>query len=114
MTGGAYQRNILYDSNNDKPRYYEEGRNFRVPIGAFAKDADTDYNIYYSAATPAISQSVLKKKQQEGVDAHSLSTDPLFVDLENGDFRLRDDSPALALGIRSLDVSKAGLVSSVD
>jgi hypothetical protein len=34
--------------------------------------------------------------------------DPLFVDLEGGDYRFRTESPALRLGIRSIDVSQAG------
>lgn len=110
MTGGAYQRNILYHPGGDNPRYYEEGKNFRVPVAALAKDANTDFNIYYSAGDPRVSQSVLDKKQSEGVDAHSLAVDPLFVDPENGDFRFHPDSPALKLGIVPLDVSKAGLL----
>jgi hypothetical protein len=110
MTGGAYQRNILFAPTGETPRYYEEGQNFRVPVGAFAKDADTDYNIYYCAEDPAGSQAVLDKKQHEGVDAHSLAVNPLFMDAENGDFRFRPDSPALKLGIQPLDISKAGLI----
>lgn len=35
--------------------------------------------------------------------------DPLFVDWEAGDFRLRPDSPALKMGIKSIDISKVGL-----
>ncbi len=110
MTGGAYQRNILYHPRGGNPRFYEEGKNFRIEFGAFAKDADTDYNIYYSAGALSIGQDVLATKVAEGVDAHSLAVDPLFMDLENGDFRLHPDSPALKLGIQSLDVSKAGLI----
>jgi hypothetical protein len=110
MTGGAYQRNILYHVGGGNPRFYEEGKNFRVPEAALAKDADTDFNIYYSAGDPSVSQSVLDKKQSEGVDSHSLAVDPLFVDPENGDFRFHPDSPALKLGIVPLDVSKAGLL----
>lgn len=45
-----------------------------------------------------------------GHDARSLMADPLLVDWQNGDFRLRPDSPAHALGIVSLDVRLCGLI----
>jgi hypothetical protein len=56
-----------------------------------------------------LSQTVLDKKQREGVDAHSLAVDPLFVDPENGDFRFKPGSPALKMGIAPIDLSKIGL-----
>jgi hypothetical protein len=43
------------------------------------------------------------------VDTHSQAVDPLFVDPENGDFRLRPDSPALRMGIVPIDLLKVGL-----
>jgi len=52
---------------------------------------------------------VLDKNQSDGVDAHSLAVDPLFVDPENGDFRFKPNSPALKLGFVPLDMSKVGL-----
>lgn len=109
MTGGAYQRNILYHLG-DKVKFYKEGKSHRVDVGAYAKDADTDYNIYYCAGDPKLGQSFLEKKKKEGVDAHSLAKDPLFMDIENGDFRFHPDSPALKLGIKPFDMSKVGLL----
>jgi len=47
--------------------------------------------------------------QRDGVDTHSLATDPLFVDPENGDFRFKPNSPALKMGIVPIDISKIGL-----
>ena len=78
---------------------------------ARAKDADTDYNIYYCAADPALGRTMLTKQRGVGVDAHSLAVDPLFVDAENGDFRLRPNSPALKMGFVPFDLSKVGLRS---
>ena len=41
-------------------------------------------------------------------DPDGVAADPLFVDPRHGDFRLRPDSPALALGFVPFDVSQCG------
>lgn len=46
--------------------------------------------------------------QQTGQDAGSKVADPLFVDPTGGNFTLRPESPALALGFKPFDPSKAG------
>ncbi|NOZ22248.1 MAG: hypothetical protein GXP25_14305 [Planctomycetes bacterium] len=50
-----------------------------------------------------------KEWQKMGFDTHSKVADPLFVDAANDDFRLRDDSPALALGFKPIPIEKIGL-----
>jgi hypothetical protein len=116
LTGATIKRNIFYSVRNEtvfidelppgKGRKTEDSRGRSL---ARAKDADTDYNIYYCAADPALGRTMLAKQQGVGVDAHSLSVDPLFVDPENGDFRLRPNSPALEMGFVPFDESKVGL-----
>jgi hypothetical protein len=51
-----------------------------------------------------------EQQQRDGVDAHSLAVDPLFVDPANGDFWLQPDSPALTLGVVPFDMSNVGPV----
>lgn len=46
--------------------------------------------------------------QRKGYDHGSAVGDPLFVDAAARDFRLKTGSPALGMGIRSLDVSAVG------
>ena len=46
--------------------------------------------------------------QAAGQEETSLFGVPSFVNPTNGDFSFRPDSPALALGIEPLDVSKMG------
>ncbi len=47
--------------------------------------------------------------QNTGHDADSIIADPLFVDAENYDFRLKPNSPALKIGFKPFDYSKAGV-----
>jgi hypothetical protein len=47
--------------------------------------------------------------RQDGYDRESLVADPGFAAPEQDDFRLKPDSPALALGFKPFDASAAGL-----
>jgi hypothetical protein len=119
MTGATIKRNIFYSSSvtctfidellSGKGRTTEDRRGRGL---AASKEADTDYNIYYCAGDRELGKQMLEKQQRDGVDAHSLAVDPLFVDPANGDFRLQPDSPALKLGFVPFDMSKVGLVES--
>ena len=44
-----------------------------------------------------------------GFDTHSIIADPLFVDAEQDDYRLKPGSPALKLGFEPIDVGKIGI-----
>jgi parallel beta-helix repeat protein len=46
--------------------------------------------------------------RKRGMDNNSLFADPLFVNSEGYDFRLKSDSPALMLGFHQIDLSKIG------
>ncbi len=117
MTGATIKRNIFY-SSSDTCTFIDElppgrGRTTEDRRGrdlAASKQADTDHNIYFCAGNQQLGTLMLEKQQRDGVDAHSLSVDPLFVDPANGDFQLQPDSPALKLGFVPFDVSKVGLV----
>jgi hypothetical protein len=47
--------------------------------------------------------------QRRGRDGNSVITDPLFVNAAKRDFRLKPNSPALALGFEPIDATRAGL-----
>ncbi len=75
-------------------------------------DNVVDKNIYYRENTPNFSPTpILAAFQKNGFDKNSLYTDPMFVDWRKGDFRFKEGSPALKLGIEPIDVSKMGLTA---
>ncbi len=47
--------------------------------------------------------------QKQGYDAGSRIVDPLFVDAEHGDFHLKPNSPALAMGFEPFDYTQCGV-----
>lgn len=76
----------------------------------------TARNIYWHTENPALVEfpggADFADWQKQGHDAGSLVADPLFVDASAYDFRLRPESPALALGFQPIDLSAAGLVGA--
>ena len=46
--------------------------------------------------------------QKLGFERHSVIADPLFVDAENDDYRLKPDSPAFELGFKPIPVERIG------
>ena len=70
---------------------------------------EIDRNIYYQLDAPEGPATTLEKVREVGHEKNGAYVDPLFEDWENGDFRLKPDSSALKMGIKSIDVSKAGL-----
>ncbi|MBC7288362.1 MAG: right-handed parallel beta-helix repeat-containing protein [Armatimonadetes bacterium] len=69
-----------------------------------------DYNVYWNAAGDEITFAgmSLDEWRKNGQDVHSIIADPLFVDPEKGDFRLKTDSPAFRIGFEPIDISTAG------
>ena len=118
MKGASNKRNIYYSSLADCTFISEPGggrgrvgEDRRGRVAARMKDIDSDHNIYFCKADPSLGDDVLRKLQNDGGDANSLSVDPMFVDPENSDFRLKPNSPALKLGFVPFDMSMVGLRS---
>ncbi len=95
-----FERNIVYFNNTETlGSTWSNGR------------FDLDYNCYWSTCGSPIEfkGKSFEEWQAEGHDAHSIVADPLFVNAEAADFRLKPESPALKLGFVPIDPSAAGL-----
>lgn len=51
----------------------------------------------------------LEDAQARGTDCDSIFADPMFLDPAEGDYRVADDSPALALGFRNFPMDRFGV-----
>jgi len=69
-----------------------------------------DYNDYWdeSGAPVTFAGNTWEQWRAKGEDIHSLIADPEFVNPNKYDFRLKPGSPALSLGFKPFDISKAG------
>ena len=70
-----------------------------------------DHNVYWNPAQPDFKffNYDFSQWQANGLDQNSIIADPLFVDADAYDFRLKPGSPALALGFKPIDTSTVGL-----
>ncbi len=71
-----------------------------------------DDNCYWNSAGKRLDFVGLpleKWRETTGRDKRSIVADPLFVDPDNHDYHLKADSPALKLGFKPFDYTKAGV-----
>ena len=73
------------------------------------RDCDVDYNLYFCSGRRDWALPHLNAERKFGIDRHSVIADPLFVDADRGDFHLRKESPAFALGIEPIELEAIGL-----
>lgn len=119
-----YVRNIVVTSPKDGPTRVgnEPGDMYSIILPPLNSPcaAEMDYNLFYSEGGEFYSTVIRREptgrtryKWDEwralGFDQHSAIGDPMFVDPENRDFRVKPESPALKLGFKSFDIREAGL-----
>jgi len=77
-----------------------------------------DHNLYYNPERPWLytptftvgsrdgrqRKYTLAEWREKGYDINSIIADPLFMDPENGDYRVKPTSPALELGFQNFDM----------
>jgi len=102
-------RNIIVVTGNE---VYE-------PINMFASTDENrwgkliDYNLFKTGEPDKFivkdAADSLKEWNEKGYDRHSIHGDPMFIDPDNGDFRLKADSPALKLGFKNVSMTDFGV-----
>lgn len=133
--GSVFNHNIVYSRTtgtlNDDGTLTESENNDRTML-YFSDDANSsgtpsldslsemNRNLYYNAVGEAwfkVNDCLLNieewkndARNRNRYDADSLCADPLFIDAEHHDYRLREDSPARELGIQSIDTEDIGLL----
>jgi hypothetical protein len=70
-----------------------------------------DYNLYWNAGKQLFNFAgkSLDEWRKSGQDQNSIIADPLFVDPDKGDFRLRPGSPAERIGFHPIDFTVSGI-----
>jgi len=98
-----FKRNIVYFDNGQLLGSNWKNGNYRL-----------DYNCYWDTSRPEVDFKgmSLEEWRANGQDVHSIVADPLFMNAEAFDFRLKPDSPAFKLGFKPIDMSKNGLYGS--
>ena len=97
-SGDVFKNNIVYGA------YKPAGMNRGMAADAHW-GAKLDSNLFATHENDRVKFSI------NGCDEHSLVGDPLFLDSENGDFRVKDESPALHVGFANFQVIEFGVVS---
>jgi hypothetical protein len=103
----------LFKGNwKDAPYEFHNNPNSRTGPAKLTSTFDFDWNLYFNPTLArdrvAFDDGTWQTWQARGKDRNSLYADPLFVDVEHGDFRLRPESPAWALGFREIDLRTVG------
>jgi membrane-associated protease RseP (regulator of RpoE activity) len=95
-SGDIFRRNIMWTD-------YRPANMHRPPWGA-----EMDFNLVqnYGATT---NTPATRLRQQSGRDEHSIVAGAQFIDPVHGDYRVKDGSPALALGFVNFPMNQFGV-----
>lgn len=107
----TFRHNIIYITQGEL--FVPQGeRSLKDRLAAKGSTAPWDENVYWNTAgadAVRFYRRTFPQWQALGLDQHSRIADPLFVDPANHDFRLKPDSPALAVGFQPFEIREAGL-----
>lgn len=108
VDGSRIERNIVLARSNTRPPMIQD-RRYGQGAEPLLRKCRADFNLYYCLTDPEWGRKHLQTEQAFGVETHSLSENPLFTNLEQGDFRLKPESPAWKLGFKPVEFSKIGI-----
>ncbi|MGO8838778.1 MAG: PDZ domain-containing protein [Limisphaerales bacterium] len=109
LVDGGYDPHVWYDKSGDIFMHnivwtaYRPANMPRPPWGA-----EMDFNLVQKYGVTAI-EPATQLQQQSGRDEHSIVTDAQFIGPAHGDYRVKDGSPALALGFVNFPMDQFGV-----
>jgi hypothetical protein len=115
MANNSIQRNIMVYASEEAYLYAHTQQAPGFPYRA--KDFSADRNLIWpDGADVKVQMNAdpgdaigFKQWQKLGMDTKSVIADPCFVDSGNGDWRLREGSPAGRIGFEAIPVDEIGL-----
>jgi len=124
--GGVYKyatdnrivRNIFYTTDPEAflfrfhgPKEWTDELIKQSDYNLFFKAAEGEYSIQWPGKDVGTGVKILSLAdwQAMGYDNHSVIADPMFVDPEHDDYRLKPESPAFKLGFQPINVDIIGL-----
>jgi len=107
--GSMIQRNILYSRRKGQVLYLQNRAQRKGRPVPRLRDTLADHSLYFCTEDPDWAKPHFETERAFGIEGHSAAGDPMFVDVDAGDFRFKAGSPAAAMGIQPLDTSIAGL-----
>jgi hypothetical protein len=108
MVGGSLNPHVWFAESGDIFRHnivwtaYRPALMHRPPWGQ-----EMDYNLMQKEGTETSPATALQR--QSGRDEHSIVADAQFMDPARGDYRVKDGSPALALGFLNFGMDQFGV-----
>ncbi|UCD52616.1 MAG: PDZ domain-containing protein [Phycisphaerales bacterium] len=111
MVNNGFHPHVWYKHSQDIVRCNITGSDHYHPAGGMPSTPwgkEMDRNLVHRAGVMQ-PQPAEKLAEQSQRDAHSVIADALFVDPAHGDFRVKDGSPALALGFQNFPMDRFGV-----
>ncbi len=114
--------NILYSTAKSAPAFYSEldknwPAEYKQKMSAIYSAPQVDNNVLYwtnDKAAGYVKDILARMKLERDDETNSIAADPMFVDMEKGDFRFKAASPCHKLGIKGLTVSEMGMQKPLD
>lgn len=104
MVNNTFHPHVWFNNSNDVFRHNIVTTGYQ-PVRITVWGKETDYNVFADPAS-------LKAAQSRGTDKHSVYGDLLFVNPQNGDFRLKDGSIGFSAGFKNFAMDSFGVVSA--
>jgi hypothetical protein len=101
--GSVIRHNIFYATQANQSFVFME------IMANIIDNINIDCNIYFNTSDPKAADDYFTLARKYGNEIQSVQSDPLFIDVANGDFRLAPNSPALKLGFMPFEL-KAGRI----